>query len=52
MYMSAMMAELLDYMKISVEEVYNEDEYDTLSKLSEECDYTTELRYADNTESR
>ena len=29
MYASAMMTELLDYMKISVEEVYNEHEYYT-----------------------
>ena len=33
MYMSSMMSELYDYMRVCVEEEYNEDEYDPKVEL-------------------
>lgn len=51
MYMSTMMADLLDYMKISVEEIYNEDEYDADTKFSDGAEYWIEVKDVYNPES-
>lgn len=50
MYASTMMAELLDYMKISVEEIYDEDEYDANTKFSDGAEYWIEVKDANNIE--